>query len=182
MGRETWCAAIHGVAKSRTRLNNWTELNTVFLEYWLGRGCWNLLVIVHSVSFFFFSISSLFIILKNCKQYTGLLVQIIMDYTFSIQFSSVTQSCPTLCDPMNSSMPGLPVHHQLPESTQMHVHWVGDTIQPSHPLSSSSPPALNLSQHQGLFKWVSSSHQVAKVLAFQLQHQSFQWTPRTDLL
>ena len=68
------------------------------------------------------------------------------------QFSSVTQSCPTLCDPMNRSTPGLPVHHQVPESTQTHVHRVGDTIQPSHPLSSPSPPALNLSQHQGLFK------------------------------
>ena len=83
---------------------------------------------------------------------------------------------------MNCSMPGLPVHHQLPESTQTHVHWVGDAIQPSYPLSSPSPPAFNLSQHQGLFQWVSSSHQVAKVLEFQLQHQSFQWTPRTDLL
>ena len=92
------------------------------------------------------------------------------------QFSSVTQSCPTLCDPMNHSMPGLPVHHQLLEFTQTHVHWVA--VQPSHPLSSPSPPAFNLSQHQGLFKWVSSSHQVAKVLEFQLQHQSFQWTLR----
>ena len=82
---------------------------------------------------------------------------------------------------MNHSTPGLPVHHQLPESTQTHVHWVGDAIQPSHPLSSPSPPALNLSQHQGLFQWVSSSHQVARVLEFQLQHQSFQWTPRTGL-
>ena len=89
-----------------------------------------------------------------------------------LQFSSVSQSCPTLCDPMNCK-PGLPVHHQLPESTQTHVHWVSDTIQPSHPLSFPSPPALNLSQHQGLFKWVSSSHQVAEVLEFQLQHQSF---------
>ena len=94
------------------------------------------------------------------------------------QFSSVVQSCPTLCDPMNHSTPGLPVHHQFPESTQTHVHRVSDAIQPSHPLSSPSPPALNPSQHQGLFKWVSSSHQVAKVLEFQLQHQSFQWTPR----
>ena len=85
------------------------------------------------------------------------------------------------CDPMNPSTPGLPVHHQLPESTQTHVHWVIDAIQPSHPLSSPSPPTLNLSQHQGLFKWVSSSHQVAKVLEFQLQHQSLQWIPRTDL-
>ena len=98
------------------------------------------------------------------------------------QFSSVTQSCLTLCDPMDCSTPGFPVHHQLPEFTHTHVHWVTDAIQPSHPLLSPSPPALNLSQHQGLFKWVSSSHQVAKVLELQLQHQSFQWTPRTDLL
>ena len=100
----------------------------------------------------------------------------------SIQFSSVAQSCPTLCDPMNHSTPGLPVHHQLSEFTQTHVHRVGDAIQPSHPLSSPSPPAPNPSQHQGLFHWVNSSHEVAKVLEFQLQHQSFQWTPRTDLL
>ena len=99
-----------------------------------------------------------------------------------VQFSSVAQSCPTLCNPMNCSTPGLPVHHQIPESSQTHIHWVGDAIQPSHPLSSPTPPALNLSQHRGLFKWVSSSHQVAKVLEFQLQHQSYQWTPRTDLL
>ena len=94
-------------------------------------------------------------------------------------FISLAQSCLTLCDPMNHSMPGLPVHHQHPEFTQTLVHQVGDAIQPSHPLSSPSPPAPNLSQHQGLFKWVSSSHQVAKVLEFQLQHQSFQWTFRT---
>ena len=87
-----------------------------------------------------------------------------------VQFSSVAQSCLTLCDPMNHSMPGLPVHHQLSESTQTHVHWVSDAIQPSHPLSSPFPPALNLSQHQGFFKWVSSLHQVAKVLEFQFQH------------
>ena len=80
------------------------------------------------------------------------------------QFSSVAQSCPTLCDPMNHSMPGLPVHHQLLEFTQTQVHWVGDAIQPFHLLSSPSPPALNHSQHQGLFQWVSYSHQVAKVL------------------
>ena len=82
----------------------------------------------------------------------------------SVQFNSVTQSCPTLCDPMNRSMPGLPVHHQLPEFTQTHVHWVGDAIQPSHPLSSPSPPAPNPSRHQSLFQWVNSSHEVAKVL------------------
>ena len=100
----------------------------------------------------------------------------------SVQFSSVTQFCLTLWDSMNHSTLGVPVHHQLSEFTQTHVHRVSDAIQPSHPLSAPSPPALNLSQHQGLFKWVNSSHEVAKVLEFQLQHQSFQWTPRTDLL
>ena len=100
----------------------------------------------------------------------------------SVQFSSVAQLCPTLCHPMNSSTPGLPVHHQLPEFTQIHVHWVSDAIQPSHPRLSPSPPAFNISQHRGLFKWVSSSHQVAKALELQLQHQSFQWTFRTDFL
>ena len=100
----------------------------------------------------------------------------------SVQFNSVAQSCLTLCDPMNRSTPGLPVHHQLLEFTQTHGHRVGDAIQPSHSLSSPSPPAPNPSQHQGLFQWVNSSHEVAKGLEFQLQHQSFQWTPRTDLL
>ena len=99
-----------------------------------------------------------------------------------LQFSSVAQSCPTLCYPMNCSTPGLPVHHQLPEFTQIHAHRVSDAIQPSYPLSSPPPPAPNPFQHQGLFQWVNSSHKVAKVLEFQLQHQSFQWTPRTDLL
>ena len=88
---------------------------------------------------------------------------------FSLIFSSVTQSCLTVCDPMDCSTPGLPVHHQLPELTQTHVHWVSDTIQPSHPLLSPSPPAPNLSQYQDLFKWVSFSHEVASVLEFQLQ-------------
>ena len=100
----------------------------------------------------------------------------------SVQFSSVVQSCPTLCNPMDCSTPGLPVHHQLPDFTQTHVRWVGVAIQPSYPLSSPSPPAFNLSQHQGLFQSVSSSHQVAKVLEFQLQHQSFQRIFRTDFL
>ena len=93
---------------------------------------------------------------------------------FTFQFSSVAQSCLTLCDPVNCSTPGLPLHYQLLESTHTHVHCVGDAIQLSHPLLFPSPPALHLSQHQGLFKWVSSSHQMAKVLDFQLQHQSFQ--------
>ena len=82
---------------------------------------------------------------------------------------------------MNWNTPGLPVHHH-PGFTQTRVHCIGAAIQPCHPLSSPSPPAFNLSQYQGLFKWVSSSHQVAKILEFQLQHQSFQWTLRTDLL
>ena len=98
-----------------------------------------------------------------------------------VQFSSVTQPCLTLCDPMDCSTPGLPVvHHQLMEFTQTHVHWASDAIQSSHPLSSPSPPTFDLFQHQGLFKWVSSSHQVAKVLEFQLQDQSFQRIFRTD--
>ena len=94
----------------------------------------------------------------------------------SLQFSSVAQSCLTLCDPMNCRTPGLPVHHQLPEFTQTHVHRVSDAIQPSHPLLSPSPPAPNPCQHQGLFQSVNSSHEVAKVLELQLQlqHQSFQ--------
>ena len=79
-------------------------------------------------------------------------------------------------------MPGLPVHHQVLEFTQSHVHWVGDAIQPSHPLSSPSPPAFNRSQHRGLFQWVSSSQQLAKVLEFQLLHQAFQWLFRNDFL
>ena len=98
-----------------------------------------------------------------------------------IQFSSVAQSCQILCNLLDRSTPGLSVHHQLPEFTQTHVHWVSDAIQPSHLLSSPSLSPLNLSQDQSLFQWVSSSHQVAKVLEFQL-HQFFQWIFRTDLL
>ena len=91
-----------------------------------------------------------------------------------IQFSSVAQLCLTLCNPMDSYMPGLPVHQQLPEFAQIHVHQVDDAIQPSHPLSSPSPPTFNISQHQGLFQGVNSYHKVAKVLELQLQHQFFQ--------
>ena len=99
-----------------------------------------------------------------------------------VPFSSVTLSCPTLWDPMDCSTLGFPVHHQIPELTQTHVHRVSDAIQPSHPLPPPSPPAFNLSQHQGLFKWVSSSYQVVKVVELQLQHQSFQRIFRTDFL
>ena len=115
--------------------------------------------------------------LGNCKSKP----QWASTWPIRTQFSSVTQSCPTLCDPMNRSMPGLPVHHKLPEFTQTHAHWVSDATQPSHPLSSPPPPAPNPSQHRGYFQWVNSWHEVAKLLEFQLQHQSFQWTPRTDL-
>ena len=94
---------------------------------------------------------------------------------------SVAQLCLTLWDPMDCSPPGFPVLHCLLEFAQIHVHWIGDAIQPSHLVLPPSPPAFNLSPHQGLFQWVSSSHQVAKVLELQLQHQSFQWIPRTDL-
>ena len=92
----------------------------------------------------------------------------LFSYWIISQFSSVAQSCPTLCDPMNRSTPGLPVHHHLTEFTQTHIHWVSDAIQPSHPRSFPSPPAPNPSQHQSLFQWVNSSHEVAKVLELEL--------------
>ena len=105
-------------------------------------------------------------------------------WILKVQFSSVAQSCPTLCDPMNCSTPGLPVHHQLPEFTQTHIHQVSDAIQPSHPLSSPSPPAPNPSQHQGLFQWVNSSHKVAKYWSFSFSIIPSKEIPvwRTDLL
>ena len=93
----------------------------------------------------------------------------------SVEFSSVAQSCPTLYDPMNRSTPGLPVHHQLPEFTQTHVHQVSDAIHPSHPLSSPSPPAPNPSQHQSIFQWVNTSHEVAKYWSF-----SFSFSPSNE--
>ena len=107
---------------------------------------------------------------------------ILVLYPDCVSLSSIAQSCPNFCDPMDYSTIGCPVHHQHPKLTQTHVHRVGDAIQPSHPLLAPSPPAFNLSQHQGLFQWVSSVHQVAKALKFQLQHQSFQWIFRTDFL
>ena len=102
-----------------------------------------------------------------------------------ISKSKILESCLSSVDqswPEDYSAPGLPVHHQFPELAQIHVHWVSDAIQPSPPLLSPSPPAFNLPQHQGFFQWVSSSHQVAKALELQLQHQSFQWIFRTDFL
>ena len=124
----------------------------------------------------------------NVRLCCGLCGEIFMrgKYLFlDSQNTSVQFSCSVMSDslrPIDCSTPGPPVHHQLPEFTQTHVHWVSDTIQPSHPLSSPSPPAFNLSQHQGLFKWAGSLHQVAKILEFQLQHQSFQRIFRTDFL
>ena len=106
---------------------------------------WNFILLIHSIDFI-----------------------INISWETSVQFSSVIQSWPTLCNPMNRSRPGIPVHHQLPESTQTHDHWVSDAIQPPHPRLSPSPPAPNPSQHQSLFQWVSSSHEVAKVLELQL--------------
>ena len=112
-------------------------------------------------------------------QWSVLYICIIIGLKY-LSANSVAQSCSTLCNPMDCSTPGLPVHHHW--WTQTYFHWVGDAIQPSHPLSSPSPPAFNHSQHQGLFQWVSSSHQVARILEFQLQHQSFQRTFRVDFL
>ena len=158
--REYWHTAVHGVAKSLTWLSNCTATCKI------------------KCSEFFTLLTDYSVHLSSEIRKAGLH----QSKTTSVQFSSVAQSCPTLCDPMNRSTPGLPVHHQLPEFTQTHAHQIGDAIQPSHPLSSPSPPAPNPSQHQGLFQWVNSSHEVAKILEFQLPHQSFQWTPRTDLL
>ena len=160
MDREAWRAEVHGVAKSRIWLSNWTELKWrggAYGDFWgtgdvlcleLGVGCTG----VYSLGKF-------------------------------IKLNGYNL-CMTLCDPkvLDCRTPGLTVHHQLPEFTQTHIHWVSDAIQPSHPLSSPSPPAFNLSQHQGLFNWVSSSHQMAKILEFQLQHQSFQWIFRIHFL
>ena len=109
---------------------------------------------------------------KNSEVYIGNLS--------SVQFSSATKSCPTLCKPMDYSISSFPDNHQLLELAQTHVHSVGDAIQPAHLLSSSSPPAFNLSQHQGLFQWVCSLYQVAQVL--ELQRQPFQWIFRVDFL
>ena len=102
--------------------------------------------------------------------------------SLSTHCCSAAKSCPTICNPMDGSTPGSPVLHYLPELAQTHVHWVSDVIQPSHPLSPPSPPTLNLSQHLGLFQWVGSLHQVAKVLELQFQHQSFHWIFRVHFL
>ena len=143
---------------------------------------WYEYYVFHMFLPFFFKIDDKVSHIRNCNSTldTNFGLDFYLQFS-SVQFSSVAQLCPTLCDPMNCSTPGLPVHHQLLEFTQTHVHRVGDAIQPSHPRSSPSPPAPNPSQHHSLFQWVNSSHEVAKVPEFQIWHHSLQ-TPRTDLL
>ena len=141
MDRGAWWATVHGVTES-----DMTEWLSTHIQY-LRQMSW--------------------ISMCQCVDINSILLMF-NTTNYSVQFSSVAQSCPTLCHPMNRSTPGLPVHHQLPEFTQTHVHRVGDAIQPSHLLSFPSPPAPNPSQHQSLFQWVNSSHEVAKVLEFQL--------------
>ena len=173
--REAGRAAVHGIAKSRTWLKDGTttacgiDVNSS-LSIWCNSpvklfGPGNL--------FCGCSLNYKFNFLTwRCSNHLFHIERVV------VQFSSVAQSCPNLCDPRDCSIPGLPVHHLLLEFTQTHDHWVSDAIQPSHPLSSPFPPAFN----QSLCHWISSSHHVAKVLEFQPQHQSFQWTPRTGLL
>ena len=178
--REVWHAAVHGVKKSRTWLSHWT---TNFTQMESFHSALHLLGAKPQVNF-----SPLVSKVKNLAALISRILsrKLLSIHSFqtvglterkdwlsawlfsSVQFSSVAQSCLTLCDPMNCSMPGLPVDQQLPEFTQTHVHLVSDAIQPSHPLSSPSPPAPNPSQHQTLFQWVNSSSEVDKVLEFQL--------------
>ena len=157
---------------------SWTIKKADAFELW----CWRLLRVPwtarRSNQFILKEIS------PGCSL-VGLMLKLKLQYFDHLMWSSVQFSRSVVSDslrPHESQHARPPCPSPTLEFTQTHVHWVGDAIQPSHPLSSPSPPVLNLSQHQGLFKWVSSSHQVAKVLEFQLQRQSLQWTPRTDLL
>ena len=138
--REAWRTAVRGVAKSQTRLNNLKTIKLLGIHYILSS-------------------------LRELEDESSITRSSINLFLSNFQFSSVAQSCPTLRDPMNHSTPGLPVHHQLPQFTQTHVYRVSDAIQPSHPLSSPSPPTFNFSQHQGLFQGVSCSHQSIGVSA-----------------
>ena len=174
MDRGEWQATIRGVTKSWTWLSDWHYLfmmssscSKLFLITWshtlkINKVAFNTVNSESSSWLWRSGIASAedFTLWRNWQLSTQVT-------SYRDQIRSVAQSCPTLCDPMNRSTPGLPVHHQLPEFTQTHVHRVSDAIQPSHPLSSPSPPAPNPSQHQGLFQWVNSSHQVAKVLELQ---------------
>ena len=139
-------------------------------------GCFRVLAVINSaVMNTGVHMSLSILVFSVCMPSSGIAV-------LSVQFSSVAQSRPTLCDPMNRSMPGLPVHHQLLEFTQDSRPSSQWCHQPSHSLLSPSPPAPNPSQHQSIFQWVNSSHEVAKVLEFQLKHHSFQRNPRADFL
>ena len=164
MNRRAWWDTVQGVTKSGVtkQLNN----NNSF--WWTPCEYWSILHYLHLNLFRSSLLSGSF--------HQG------SSSHFLLQFSSVAQSCPTLCDPMNRSTPGLPVHHQFLEFTQTHVHQVSDAIQPSHLLSSPSPPAPNPSQHQTLFQWVKSSHEVAKVLEFQyFKSSSFSIIPSKEI-
>ena len=177
MDREAWRAAVHGVTKRWTWLSNRTEMNwgppkQSCLEVVRVDILAFLLILLEKQ----FSLS--FLSMMLAARFFFLFLQVPI-YQKRNSVSSVSQSCPALCNPMDWSTPGFPVHHQLPEFAQT---WVCNAIQPSHPLSSPSPTVFNLSQHQGLCQWVSSSHQVAKVLEVWLQHQSFQWIFRTGFL
>ena len=175
-----WWAAVHGVPKSRTRLNNFTftfhfhaleeemATHSSVLAWRIpgtrepgGLPSMRSHRVGHDWSDLAAAVNNF---ISSCLKHRTLSSYCVR----KIRDQIVALSCPTLCDPMNCSTPGLPVHHQLPEFTQTHVHWVRDAIQPSHPLSSPSPPAPNPSQHQSLFQWVNSSHEVAKELEFQL--------------
>ena len=177
MDREAWHASVHGVPKRHkwvTELTVGNHLPNISLALIFPRGLhWFLLDMPDQskTNSFFPSPNSslkLQLTLTSSLIVTFSVKRYLYSLCSSVQFSSVAQSCPTLCDPMNRSTPGLPVHHHLREFTQTHVHRVRDAIQPSHPRSSPSPPAPNPSQHQSLFQWVNSSHEVAKVLEFQL--------------
>ena len=194
MDRETWRATVHVVAKNRTWLSNQAQhsihthiLSNIYI--YIHAYIFKIFVCVytttHTCAFvkkwnILFTIPQPIYSLANSKEQISVQFNRYNTNLFINQFSSVAQSCLTLCDPMGCSMPGFPAHHQLLEFTQTHVHRVSDAIQPSHPLLSPSPPAFSLFQHQSLSQWISSSHQVAKVLELQLQHQSFQWIFRID--
>ena len=152
MDRRAWWATVHEVPESDTPEQLTLSLDLIYL-YIHTYTCAHTHTHTHTYL-------TLMLILM-------LLLYLVIRWR-SDQIRSVAQSCPALCDPVNRNTPGLPVHHQLPEFTQTHVHWVSHAIQPSHPLSSPSPPAPNPSQHQSLFQWVNSSHEVAKVLRFQI--------------
>ena len=189
---------LHSICQQIWKIQQWPQdwKRSVFIPFpkkGNAEECWGVLHLYSSVIlscsflFFVFSLSGfgIWVMVASWNQFGSVPSWAVFWKSFrriDIQFSSVSQSCPTLCNPMDCSMPGLPVHRQLPEFTQTHVHWLSDAIQPSHPLLSPSPPVPNPSQHQSLFQWVNSLHEVAKVLEFQLQHQSFQWIFRTGFL